>query len=202
MSRENWILKEKRKNNRLSTQIRESKIAWSCYYNLGHREMEEGNVLTNARIFAMQMCSAFLLQSLETNSYHPHPTLESHSPHWVSGKMSPRLHTSDLAPVMSDIYRVSKVLVQGLDISMETEQGCIHKCNRKTISFRTQSQTPETQSCTFMHALSPSANFCGRRCRAATGKPLCTASISPQNRSIPCAGWGRLPGENSMWLCN
>lgn len=41
------------------------------------------------------------------------------------------MHASDLAPVTSDIC-VSKVLVQGLDISMDTEQGCIHKCNRKT----------------------------------------------------------------------
>lgn len=33
---------------------------------------------------------------------------------------------------------------------------------------------------------------------AAAEKPPCMAPISPQNRSIPCAGWGRFPGENSV----
>lgn len=33
---------------------------------------------------------------------------------------------------------------------------------------------------------------------AAAEKPPRPAPISPQNRSIPCAGWGRFPGENSV----
>lgn len=61
--------------------------------------MEEGNILTNARSFARQMCSAScLLQPLETNSCHLLPTPDNR-PQQVLGKeemgqMSLHLYTS------------------------------------------------------------------------------------------------------------
>jgi len=58
--------------------------------------MEKGNILTNARSFARQMCSSsHLLQSLETNSYHLLPPPDN-KPQQVLGKeeMGLHLHTS------------------------------------------------------------------------------------------------------------
>lgn len=57
--------------------------------------MEKGNILTNARSFARQMCPAsHLLQSLETNAYHLFPS--DNRSQQVLGKqeMDLHLHTS------------------------------------------------------------------------------------------------------------
>lgn len=58
--------------------------------------MEKGYILTNARSFARQMCSAsHLLQCLETNSYHLLPPPDN-NPQQALGRqeMGLPLHTS------------------------------------------------------------------------------------------------------------